>query len=259
MVIGVYVRKDHLSKVKHAPITRASSKNSLSDMTRMTSARIAGFTILFYMAIGVIVTVLINRATSIEGTAAILARIAEHATDVRVAVLLELLECFSAVVLAVVLYVITRDEGHELAMLAMACRVGEGVLGAIGIQKTLGLLWIATAGAGTGGLDVATAKTLGEYLLMPSQSAMIGAPFFAVGSMIFSYLLLRGRIVPVSLAWLGVLASVLLVVGLPLQLAGFFRGPMTGYIWLPMVVFQIPLGLWLLIKGVATPARRQSA
>jgi hypothetical protein len=208
------------------------------------------------MAIGIAVTVLINRATNTEGTAAILARIAEHASDVRVAVLLELLECFSAVVLAVVLYGITRDEGHELAMLAMACRVGEGVLGAIGIRNTLGLLWLATAGAEAGGPDVATTKMLGEYSLMPSQSAMIGAPFFAVGSMIFSYLLLRGRIVPVSLAWLGVLASVLLVVGLPLQLVGFLKGPMTGYIWLPMIAFQIPLGLWLLIKGVSTPATR---
>ena len=225
-------------------------------MTRTTNARIAGFAILFYMAIGIAVTVLINRATNTEGTAAILARIAEHAADVRVAVLLELLECFSAVVLAVVLYGITRDEGHELAMLAMACRVSEGVLGAIGIRNTLGLLWLATAGAGAGGPDVATTKMLGEYSLMPSQSAMIGAPFFAVGSMIFSYLLLRGRIVPVSLAWLGVLASVLLVVGLPLQLVGFLKGPMTGYIWLPMIAFQIPLGLWLLIKGVSTSATR---
>lgn len=229
-------------------------------MTRMTNARIAGFTILFYMAIGVTVMVLMNRATSTEGTAAILARIAEHASDVRYAVLLELLECFSAVVLAVALYWITRDEGHELAMLAMACRVGEGVLGAVGLRNTLGLLWLATAEAGAGGPDVVTANRLGEYLLMPSQSAMnIGGLFFAVGSMIFSYLLLRGRIVPVSLAWLGVLASVLLVVGLPLQIAGFFKGPMTGYIWLPMVAFQIPLGLWLLIKGAATPTRRQSA
>jgi hypothetical protein len=67
-------------------------------MTRRTHARIAGFTMLFYMAIGVTVMVLMNRATDTEGTAAILARIAEHASDVRVAILLELLEAFSAVV-----------------------------------------------------------------------------------------------------------------------------------------------------------------
>ena len=81
----------------------------------------------------------------------------------------------------------------------------------------------------------------------------IGAIFFAVGSGIFSYLLLRGRMVPISLARWGVFSSALLVVGLPLQLAGFFTGALTGYQWVPAIVFAPVLGLWLLIKGVATP------
>ena len=71
--------------------------------------------------------------------------------------------------------------------------------------------------------------------------------------MIFSYLLLRGRLVPVPLAWLGVFASVLVVVAFPLQLVGLFKGPLTTYMWMPMFAFEVPLGLWLLIKGVATP------
>ena len=151
-------------------------------MTRTTNARIAGFTYLFYIAVALPSMVLMNRATSAEGIAAKLARVAEHASDVRVAILLTLLSCFSAVVLGVALYGITRDQDHELAMLAMACRVGEGVLGAIGIPNTLGLLWLATAGAGAGAPDGATANALGAFLLMPAQDTMIGAPFFAVGA-----------------------------------------------------------------------------
>jgi hypothetical protein len=222
----------------------------------MTSARTAGFTFLFYIAVAFPSVVLMNRATNAVGTAEKLARIAEHASDVRVSVLLALLSCFSAIVLAVTLYGITRDEDHELALLIMACRVGEGVLGAIGLPNTLGLLWLATGGAGAGAPDVATTNALGAFFLMPAQSTMIGAPFFAVGSMVFSYLLLRGRIVPAALAWLGVVASALLVVGLPLQVTGFLKGPMTSYMWLPMLAFEVPLGLWLLIKGVATPRPR---
>jgi len=228
------------------------------ETSRQFYARLAGITFIFYMAAGATVVLLMNRATSAEGTAATLARIAEHASDVRVAILVELLECFSALVLAVTLYGITRDVNHDLAMLGLVCRVGEGLLGAIGIPKTMGLLWLATVAAAPGAPDVATASTLGAFFLVPVPGAMVGAPFFAVGSMIFSWLLLRGRMVPVLLAWLGVLASVLLVVGLPLQLADYLKGPMTGYMWLPMVAFQVPLGLWLLIKGVATPTLRQS-
>ena len=56
-------------------------------------------------------------------------------------------------------------------------------------------------------------------------SVTLSATLFAAGSTLFSYLFLRGRMIPIALAWLGVVASGLLVVVLPLQLAGFFRDP----------------------------------
>ena len=171
--------------------------------------------------------------------------------------MITLLECFSALVLAVTLYGITRVQDHELAMLALVCRVVEGVLGTLRIPNYLGLLWLAKAGGTAGAPDIPTTNALGAFLLMPVPSVPISTIFFAAGSLIFSYLLLRGRMVPVSIAWLGVLASGLLVVVLPLQLAGFSTGPLTGYYqWLPALVFQVVLALWLLIKGVAAPATR---
>ena len=39
-------------------------------------------------------------------------------------------------------------------------------------------------------------------------------------------------------------------VGLPLQLAGWLHGPITSLIGLPMLAFEVPLGLWLLTRGV---------
>jgi hypothetical protein len=60
----------------------------------------------------------------------------------------------------------------------------------------------------------------------------------------------------VPLAWLGVLASVLLVVTVPLEGIQLIKGPMVGFIWLPMLVFEVTLALWLLIRGVAAPATR---
>lgn len=225
-------------------------------MTRTTSARIAGFTFLFYIAAGIASLMLFGRAAGGEGIAAKLAGIAQHASDVRITVVLDLLQSFSALVLAVTLYAITRDQDRELATLALTCRVGEGVIGAIGIPSTLGLLWLATA-AGPNAPDTAAAHALAAFFL--KGNVALTATFFAVGSTLFSYLLLRGRMIPVPLAWLGVVASVLLVVGLPLQLAGFLRGPVASYMWLPMLAFEVPLALWLLVKGVAMPARTASA
>jgi hypothetical protein len=222
-------------------------------MTRKTNARLAGFTFLFYIAVALPSMILFGRATSGEGIAAKLASIGQHATDVRVAVVLSLLGCFSALVLAVTLYAITREVDADLAMLAMTCRLAEGVISGISIPETLGLLWLATA-TGANAPEPGAAHALGAYLLKGDMA--VTATFFAVGSTLFSYLFLRGRMIPVTLAWLGVLASVLLVVGLPLQIAGVLRGPITQLMYLPMLAFEIPLGLWLLIKGVTTPATR---
>jgi hypothetical protein len=131
--------------------------------------------------------------------------------------MLALVTSFSALVLGVTLYAITRHTDPDLAMLGLICRVIEAVPGP-------------------------------------------GEIFFAVASATFSWLLLRGRMIPVTLGWLGVIASILLVMLLPLQTAGFFGGPgswsspVTWVVWSPLLVFELVLGLWLVVKGVAMPA-----
>ncbi|HKE94253.1 MAG TPA: DUF4386 domain-containing protein, partial [Povalibacter sp.] len=168
----------------------------------------------------------------------------------RVNVMLGLLTCFVALTLGVALYAITREEDPDLALLALVCRVGEGVIGGIVAPMTLALLAIATAAA-SGMSDAGAANAIGSFVLTArSWNPVVSASFFAVGSTLFSWLLLRGRMIPTPLAWLGVVSSVLLVVGLPLQLAGITGSPATELMWLPMAAFEIPLGVWLLIKGV---------
>jgi Domain of unknown function (DUF4386) len=229
-------------------------------MTRTTNARIAGFTFLAYIAAGITSMVVFGQATRGEGMAAKLATIAQHPTDVGVVVLLGLLQCFAALVLGVTLYAITREEDPDLAMLALTCRVGEGLIGSLSVPGMLALLWLATA-TGVDAPGAAAAHVLGAYLLRGDVA--FTATFFAVGSTLFSYLLLRGRMIPVALAWLGVVASVLLVVVLPLQLAGLLGqvhwfGTVTRLVWLPMLVFEVVLALWLLVKGVAAPPLKGS-
>ena len=227
-------------------------------MTRTTNARLAGFTYLFYIAVAFPEMVLFDRATDVQGTTARLARIAEHAGDVRVAILLSVLACFSAVVLAVALYGITRDEDRDLALIALACRVGEGVTGAAGPLTMAALLWLATT-SGPNAPDVAGATALAAVLVkLRGWSPTVGATFFAVGSTIFSYLMLRGRMIPAWLAWLGVVGSALLVLGLPLQLAGVLRGSISQLMWIPIAVFELTVAVWLLVKGVAAPRTKNA-
>jgi hypothetical protein len=225
-------------------------------MTLRTNARIAGFAFLFYIAVGITQLVL-GGATAADTISARFALIAQHAARVRVGILLSLVICVTALALAVALYALTRGVDRDLARLALFCRAGEALVAAVDPLATLGLLWLATAGAGTDAPDAAAAGALGTFLLkVGGWNTTITATLFAVGSTIFSWLFLRGRLIPAPLAWLGVAASLLLVLALPLQLVGVLQGTIAQLVWLPMAAFEIPLGFWLIFKGVAGPAAR---
>jgi hypothetical protein len=221
-------------------------------MTRATNARIAGATFLIYIAAGLTSMAVFGRAAAGEGVASKLSAIAQHPTEMGVVVVLGFLQSFTALILAATLYAVTRAQDSDLAMVGLICRVAEGVIGGVSILRMLALVHLATTAS-----DAAAAQPLGSYLLRGDMA--VSATFFAVGSAFFSYLFLRGRLIPAPLSWLGVVASVLLVVALPLQAAGFLRGPITSVIWLPMLAFEVPLAFWLMVKGVAGAARAQAA
>lgn len=221
-------------------------------MTRTSSARLAGLTYLLYIAVALPGAILMGRATRGEGIAAQLASVGAHSGEVRVAIILSLASCFAAIVLGVALYGVTRVEDRELATLGLACRVGEGVIGAIIPLAARGLVWLAEAPA-------AGSVALGGFLLkLQGWNPIVGAAFFAVGSTAFCWLLLRGRMIPAALAWLGVAGSALLAIVLPLQLAGVLTGLATRVVWIPVALFEVVAGTWLLIKGVPAPADRSA-
>jgi hypothetical protein len=227
-------------------------------MTVRTNARVAGFTFLLYIAVALTAMMLSGRAEAGEGTAAKLANIAQHAPDMRTSILLDFASCFCALVLAVTLWAITREVDPDLAMLGLACRMGEGLVGVASMPRSVGRLWLATAGAGAPGR--AGADALGAVLFdLPSWSMELCATLFGVGSLLFAWLFLRGRMIPVALAWVGVLASILIVVVVPLQLVGSIHGPLAQLVWVPMLFFEVPLGFWLIFKGVAMPVRARAA
>ena len=79
---------------------------------------------------------------------------------------------------------------------------------------------------------------------------------------LFSWLLLRSRMIPIALAWLGVVASLLIVTVQPLQRGGIivadanWFSSVTWLIWFPLLVFEVALALWLIVKGVYVPTAR---
>jgi hypothetical protein len=221
-------------------------------MTRSANARLAGAMFLAYIATGVTTLVLSGRMGG-EGTAR-LAGIAQHASLERLIALLTLLTCVEALTLAVTLYALTREHDPDVALLALAFRLGEGFNNAVAAVATLDLLAVATAGAAAATPDAAAANALGAMLLKGNGSSyLVGASLFAVGSTLYAWVFLRARSIPVALARLGVIGSLLLVAALPAQMLGLIRSPWTEMVWIPVAVFEVTFGVWLLIKGGAPP------
>jgi hypothetical protein len=224
-------------------------------MTRRTNARLAGIAFLVYIAAAFSGMVLGRAARAGDGPSARLATLAAHLPQARLGLLLEMVGCFCALVLAVTLYAITRDEDADLARLGAVCRIAEGITGAVALDSAAGRLWLAAHAAS---LDPATRTTLAATQFGMREGLGIGATCFAVGSTIFAWLMLRGRIVPAWLAGLGVAASILVAVLLPLQSIGVVGSPATDLMWLPMLAFELTLAFWFIVKGAASPARRPS-
>jgi hypothetical protein len=218
-------------------------------MTLRANSRLAGFTFLLYFVVGLGNTVLFKQASAGDGTAARLASIAQHATLVRVSALLLLLEFLCELVLAVTLFALTRDEDRDLALLAMACRLTEGVIAAIATGSRLDLLALAIASRTATGADAAAVQALGASLM--NGSAGPAALCFSLGNLIIASLFLRARSIPAWLAWLGVVSSILGLLEFSLEMLGLVHGPLTIVPWIPMALFELILGLWLLVKGVA--------
>ena len=226
-------------------------------MTRRTNARLAGAAFLLYIATGIFSIALLGRATGSGDVAAKLASILQHATLVRALGLMGWLMFVYAIVLAVTLWALTRDEDPHVAMLAMCCRLTEGVLNAMVAIQTLQLIPVATAAAG-GSNPAATA--MGGLLLNDGNASfLIGSTTFALGSTLFAWLLLRARSIPRALAWLGVVSSLLILVGLPLRTLAWLPSQPAQLMWIPVALFEVVFALWLLIKGVAAPAHAPPA
>jgi len=224
-------------------------------MTRNTNARIAGVAYLLYIGVALPSMLIFSKATAGADISAQLANVSRHADDFRVMLLLDLCSVFCALTLAVTLYGITREEDNELAMFGLVCRAGEGILGAI-LIATNGLLWLATA-TGPSAPDPGTAHTIGTLLLkVGAWQTASAATLFAVGSTVFCYLLLRGRMIPTWLAWIGVIGSAIAVIGIPLERISLLTGSPAQLMWIPIAVFEITVAVWFIVKGVA-PARRR--
>src|SRR5215470_8103730 len=172
-------------------------------MTARANARLAGSAFLLYIVVGITHLIVFGQATRGADTAAQLASLAAHEPLARVTILLALFEALCALTLGLTLWALTREVDRDLAVMGLCCRAGEGVLVAISPAQTLALLWLANRSGATPA-EAAATNALGGLLLAVGLGGL-AAVCFGLGSLLFSWLFVRGRGIPPALGWLGLI------------------------------------------------------
>lgn len=169
----------------------------------------------------------------------------------RAALVTDLLTFSGVVVLVWALHRLLRPVHRELAALGALFRVVE--LGTHFSALAFGMVALSLLSHGEYTQNFTEAQLHGLIgLVLRAQGAGLSLGFIplGLGSAVFAYLFFRSRFVPRPMAAWGIFSSLLLALysfGIVLSPAttDFFYAAM-----IPMFIYEVSLGLWLLFKGV---------
>lgn len=221
-------------------------------MTQRTEGRLAGYTYLAYIVFAMSAAILSGKTTAGVDTPHMLATLRSMISVAQITVLLDLLQIVCAIVLAVTLYRLSRTVDATIALLAMAFRFGEGLAGFVPLLGKLELMKLATASNSSCANSTECLAIAGEIFNRPDD--LFGQFCFVVGGFLFAYLLLAGRLIPRWMAWTGVITIGLQLICVPLYVATILPGRVVNWLWFPILLYEVPLGLWLIFRGVRTTA-----
>lgn len=225
------------------------------DEAQRKAARIAGFTLLIAMAIVHIANFGINFRLIVPGNALDTARnIMAHETLFRLNIACNLIYVVSLVVLLSALYVVLKPVNRNLALIATFCRLVLALMWGITALNTLSALRLLGDAAYLPVFKADQLQTLARLHLAASYDAYyVGLPFWGLASTVCSYLLFKSRFIPRVLAAFGVISSAWCVIcAFAFIVFPHFDATVSAsWFDMPMVVFEIAMGFWLLFKGLS--------
>ncbi|MFI5252991.1 MAG: DUF4386 domain-containing protein [Bacteroidota bacterium] len=224
------------------------------DESQRKAARVAGFAFLFAMAIVVLANYGITFRLIVPGNAVDTARnIMAHETLFRINIACTLIYVVSVVVLLSSLYVVLMPVNRNLALVAAFCRFVLAMMWGATALNTLSALRLLGDAAYLSTFKIDQLQVLARLHIAASFDAYyVGLPFWGLASMVCSYLWFKSRYIPRTLAVFGVISSAWCVICAFAYLISPSFANIIGLSWfdVPMVIFEMALGLWLLFKGL---------
>jgi hypothetical protein len=219
-------------------------------------ARLAGFLYLATNATAIFAFAMRGRVLDLASAEHSSAAIAAAPRLLRLSIAGELVTVAGVLVLVASLYVVLERVDRSLAFIATLWRIAENAVLAVTTFNASALLM-----ASGGGDAAASVRLVGLFTGVYGAGYQAGFFFLGLGSTLFSWLWWRSRWVPRAIAGWGIFASLVMALGsLALIVAPELR-PAIGMAYMgPMGVYELGLGLWLLVRGIgaAAPSRSQA-
>jgi hypothetical protein len=217
-------------------------------------ARLAGLLYLTIIVTSILSLFLVESRLVVDGDwAATTGRIAADQTLFRAGLVYDMVMFASVIALAWALFVLLRGVDRNRALLALLWRMAEAVVGAVTVLLGVLVVLLVQSQEARAGFEPEQLHSLVEVLLTARAIGFDVTIFFlSLGTIVYCRLLYRSRYVPRMLAGLGIVAFVILLVSavVSLLLPQYKDLAMAG--WVPGIVFEVAIGLWLLLKGIPT-------
>ena len=177
----------------------------------------------------------------------------EHANQVILGAIMELILVVSVVGTATTMFPILRKYNETIALWHVCFRFLEAVIITVGIICVLSLLTISREFVEGGSQNAAYYLASGTLLKAIHDWTFLLGPLFMLGinTIMYSYIFYKTKLVPRFISTLGITGAILVLICAFLVMYGVFpQVSLWGGIFaLPVAANEMILAIWLLVKG----------
>lgn len=225
--------------------------------SRRTAATVVGAAYLIAMATAMFAEAYVRgRLIVADNALATAQNIMAHKTLFRVGIVSELATFAVDIALITALYVILAPVHRDLALFAAFLRLTAETVAVTMTAHSFDVLRILSGAEYLRVFDADTLAALARLSIGAHGATYnVAFVFLGLGSTVFGYLWLKSRYVPSALALLGVFASLLLAAGtIAVLVVPTLQTTLYPAYMVPMFLFEVGMGAWLLLKGLRGPA-----
>ena len=211
------------------------------------SAKTAGLAYLLIIVSSILSLILGPFKLMVEGdNPATLSNIESKQLLFRIGAAYDLLMFIGVIILSVALYNVLKTVNKSVAQTALYSRIGEAFIGSLTVVCSIAILILINSGHSVEEVNKMTA------FIFEIKHALLNIvfAFLGFGSILFCYLFYKSRYIPRILAAFGMLAFAL-VFGESIAVL-LFSVKSTVFTGAPAILFEIIIGVWLMVKGVNT-------